>query len=811
MVYILRIFQDELSARLENTCIYWQLKNNPAQSYIGQCMKISTLKLISIFIISLMAVASTQDASVKKKKIDLERSEKLPDSATGYDWEQVASEQLALSSEDIQNIKINNVLITNDAFKQVFDPYISTSVPVFITSDAVLFAYHVLLEESLIRLENKNSNELSKILKGIWDALPYQNTDLSNKILENDSKLRDQIIIGTALRLLGIKIASSNEYLLKIIAEETENVVKASLFQKPQWLGKPDSCFVAIDYSRFKPRGMYTRTPELMNYFRAISWLQSIPFRIEKDEELVSILILGSAFYSINKETTNFRRADNADLPDYSEFIGAADAWNLNDAAREIQGNLHLYNEDDLGKMRIRLWRSAAKDYSYKTDTINKFLINDQIRFYSSLTGKPEAHFRIISVFQSFDAILYHQLENSGLPISSISVPSVFDKQFARSIYDSLSAKPTSLILDSCSKFFAAKSIYSSYLEVLQTLISNPEPDVPSFMLKKSWKLKSLNSFLIGYSLFKHATVLHSKENAFYLGASRIPPGFVEPNPEFWSRFGYLCLETKEFFEKKNIFSYNYPELKDEIKMAISLLDNPDFYKCLISGKRCRMSTVNDNLAQDIKELTAVDWWYDDVKGGKPAVIDSLKKLLNGMILTIDSGNMEKSEYLVLLMDSKYKNLMDDWKHLEETSKELEMLTHKQLRKRQFNKEENNFFRHFGVFLGGIMQYKGNSYLTPIDDSPRITDIISNPNQKKYLEIGTCRPRALYVLYPWNGIDILCRGAVLPFYEFWSPERLDDKTWLELLDSPRRPKVPDYLKDIYSGKRLSKPKFEQID
>jgi hypothetical protein len=51
----------------------------------------------------------------------------------------------------------------------------------------------------------------------------------------------------------------------------------------------------------------------------------------------------------------------------------------------------------------------------------------------------------------------------------------------------------------------------------------------------------------------------------------------------------------------------------------------------------------------------------------------------------------------------------------------------------------------------------------------------------------------------------------LPFYEFRSKERMDDKKWLQILDSPKRPAVPEWLKEIYSGNKLSKPKLKPIE
>ena len=114
------------------------------------------------------------------------------------------------------------------------------------------------------------------------------------------------------------------------------------------------------------------------------------------------------------------------------------------------------------------------------------------------------------------------------------------------------------------------------------------------------------------------------------------------------------------------------------------------------------------------------------------------------------------------------------------------------------------------------MFYEGNSYLSPDDDAPRVVDVYSNPNflprrpgktLHHYLEAGIARPRKMYVLYPWEGQELLCVGAVLPYYEFTSTERLTDAQWLEMLDSDGRPPVPEWARAIYRSGGLGIPEM----
>ncbi len=106
-----------------------------------------------------------------------------------------------------------------------------------------------------------------------------------------------------------------------------------------------------------------------------------------------------------------------------------------------------------------------------------------------------------------------------------------------------------------------------------------------------------------------------------------------------------------------------------------------------------------------------------------------------------------------------------------------------------------------------------NFYLSPCDDAPRIADVFTNPNRQRCLEVGIGRPQALYVLYPWKGTEILCRGAAMPYYEFVSPVRLTDAEWQARLKTPPEPARPDWLRPILgeSATRSSQPRPAERD
>ena len=54
----------------------------------------------------------------------------------------------------------------------------------------------------------------------------------------------------------------------------------------------------------------------------------------------------------------------------------------------------------------------------------------------------------------------------------------------------------------------------------------------------------------------------------------------------------------------------------------------------------------------------------------------------------------------------------------------------------------------------------------------------------------------MYVLYPYKDKEILCMGAVIPYYEFGSPIGLTDEQWNERFNDDEPPESPVWLKPI---------------
>jgi hypothetical protein len=611
-----------------------------------------------------------------------------------------AAKKRGLSTKERAQLEKNGFLITNDSDKQIYSAYDRARPPIFITSDSLLNAYHVLYEDSISQLETTRASQLAPLLRLLVENL--ENTE-SNSALGTSAKKRAMLVTGIALKLLDDSFSFNHEELDQILTQEVARIEAANVTLMPSWLGTPTASFTALDYTKYKPRSFYTGSEDLERYFRAVSWLQSIPFRVSNEEELLSILMLGGCI--THSSLDDYEKEEEIELffQTYSSLIGAKDDWDLIAAAQwaEIYRRVSTDNESLLRLQASLITKASNNDEAPQ--------INDLVR----MNDVQEPSFRIFSANRTPDAMLFQQTMETAKPNrlypDGLEVAAALGSKFARQELSNRDQEDTLQIIDLCRSEFKGDTLYSQYMFALQALLDAPEPDAPDFMKNDAWDIKSCNTVLAGWAQLKHTWALHSKEYCVY-GSCRIdiPRGFVEPNPEFFSRLADLSLQTKTLLLRTG-----------------TLQPDPN----------ARFS-------------------------------------------------LEKS-----------------WELLEKTSRRLEIISHKQLRQVDLNERETAFMDNYGGILEVIMQALGSTK----DDAPRIVDVFTNQRRQAHLHVGIARPRKMYVLYPWENEDVLCEGAVLPYYEFTHTSRLTDTAWKEMLDSEKRPSIPEWVSPIINKGRLSQP------
>jgi hypothetical protein len=419
-----------------------------------------------------------------------------------------------LSSQHIEQLKLHGVLITDQSFKQVFEPYIENqrmgqrligNKQVFITSDTVIQAYAVLLQDAVNQLDLQMAAFLKPYLIQNWAGLLVRFASQPANRPDYISALEHAMMVsGTALHLITGSIEGPPN-LLKQIKDETERVKAASAQLKPTWMGPKDPGFLWLDYSRFNSRGFYVGHPVLEPYFQAVSWLQAIPFRFDNDLELLSFTILLEELVKIRPiHLTRFSSVS-------SQLLGPPDCVDLFHL-RSGSAFAHIFGFNPQNEQKpsrddpqfLQRFRQTRQFQEWRAKS--KMQINDQV---SDLSGIVEPSMRFISGRSLPENIYFSKTEArrgdfpSGLEISTALGSPVK----CRAELQPLVEEELRPLLEP-----QTPSLYARFLKILE-LVFLPDPLAPRVFHGEAWAIKSLQTVLAGWVHQRHIWIHHSKQN----------------------------------------------------------------------------------------------------------------------------------------------------------------------------------------------------------------------------------------------------------------------------------------------------------
>lgn len=709
-----------------------------------------------------------------------------------------------------------NVFIARKAYRQIFEPYLNPVDPIFITSDAVLSAYQVLMVESVARFEHVNANRLAGILKLMWSQIPPgekspASTDDSQKSINRQEDVTDsahdvkyhievkkkarqraRLVIAVAMKLLGDDSIALDDRSRKMVDKELGRINRAQRFRLPKWIDSASAEFKGLDYSGFQPYGLYTRSASLGRYYRALHWLQSVPFRAEKDEELLAILMLGKILSSPNFESESDRRRAENFFRCYRNLLGQDNERDLLFAAQIIRDR-----PADLNTVREFLQSTPSPVLG------NTSVVGETATGGTAIdTADNSNSFYIIGPRRDPDTILFQETTSlkgfrrnwpSGLEICAVLGSRLASEQLAPTAPDRF-RNALLFAIDNLKGLFASDGLYNQYLNCLAALVDSPEPDAPAFMSDDAWMIKSCNTVLSGWVQMKKIRPVETRlanladEDTY----NDMPSGFVEPEPEFFSRLGELVSRTRQILENCGALVPPRHSLAGELRTFAQIIAQQRYPRTEASDFTSEeIATINRSI-MILEVLGTIQFFDDQYSGQRDEIVGKVRALAD----EIEKGVYEEDPTYQALVIETNADLKLLWQTLAHICSSLEVMAHKQLRGISFNEKENYFLADFGMKLAAVMLYGGDTYRSPVDNMPIIVAVHSDSKKKEYLYGALARPRELIVLYPFRDEEILCRGAAMPYYEFISTKRLSDQQWLQRLESDERPPSPRWLKPI---------------
>jgi hypothetical protein len=479
-----------------------------------------------------------------------------------------------LSNLELERFLRNGFVVTerlgDRAFAGCLYQLYCNDLPVFISADSVLHAWHFTYQRLMAELEETHLVfTLRRLLDGMavaLNALPdgVRNGPLASSVADADYFLA----VGRSL-LQGGPVAT-------VLApdphvQRTLEAIRASQLHStppgfPMFGGSR-----LVDFSQYAVRGYYSRSPTLSRYFQAYMWTARADLRVldledpaQSRRELGTAIVLNHLLKESGLVET-WRELDAV----IRLFVGRTDAMNFAQlegllAVAGINSLLDITSEDHVVDLQSRILAGDLGQQWIPADVHLAPLGVEQAQLPRAFvfTGQRFIADGWAMAQVTYDRILWPSETGSGVSVEKARrrVPSALDVAYGvlgnRAVGWEIARRmlqpPTAddfrdgypyahnltavaATFDRLQPHAWTDTLYTRWLAALRVL-SRPTagPEYPQAMRTRAWALRTLNTQLASYTELKHDTLLYGKQPYAANYLCEYPAGFVEPIPEFW-------------------------------------------------------------------------------------------------------------------------------------------------------------------------------------------------------------------------------------------------------------------------------------
>lgn len=516
-------------------------------------------------------------------------------------------------------------------------------LPVFVSTDAILYAFHASYDRILRDVElGYMIEKVSNLFTTLRSQMPQLATQYNSQP-EMQQMLRDvDVYLTVGAKLIGQNTTpyypentgKINHLINRVMTEEpaTDTIFSATC--------------ISYDWSQFKPRGHYDSDefPELRLYFRTMMWLGRIeiyliapplgdPFCFEQTFQDIQRqcidAILVSELFDLASAVPNYEEIENV----IKFFVGDQDnvtlpnMYYLKDAvgltsASELLDSLTLVEFQDT---------LANQSFAYQ-------LIQSQIlagTWSAADSIVPASSFLLFGQRYVDDSyvtaqVVYDRIKFNGLNICRL-FPSTLDPMFAlgndaaaqllipelNQYHYSINLAALRYLFDAYSPEYWNSTFYRQWLNAIRTL--NPPEDrsgLPPFMKTAAFWQEKLNTQLSSWTELRHDNLLYAKQSYTGVPICSFPYSYVEPFPELYEVMIDIGSEGYNYFQGFNID----PEIKLAILDYFSSLQSISDTLRMISEKELNNTPLTIGETNFLRDMifevqnygggTDYDGWY---------------------------------------------------------------------------------------------------------------------------------------------------------------------------------------------------------
>jgi hypothetical protein len=525
------------------------------------------------------AVEGNSFATYQEVPVDLNPS--LADYKVADDLSNVINKDSFSFSKQAQDLLVKNGFVVVPSYEReffsVYEINRYSSVPNFITTDAMLHNYHLYFSHLLRTLEK---NELRGALVSLTDSMladsQKQYESLRGSDWENAAK-RNVAFFAVAARLLNPQ-ASVPTYVSQEVDSELQLITNHSeTFQASPVLNMGSSGqnlaeALKEDYTQYIPRGHYSKSDDLKSYFQAMMWYGRMTFRAASDDETKSAalitLTLGSEqnydSWSRIYEPTNFfvGKSDDLGFGQYNQLL--KDTYGQIPSLKTLTKDQDKWQDFLDGVKKLEL--PAINSIPVFDETIQPDL-------EAAVTG-----FRFMGQRYTLDADIFQRLvyrevkendkgERRMLP-TALDITAAMGSEEAMSILEGMgetgyknypeNMKKMQQYIANLDTATWTQNLYWTWLYMLSPLTESKGEGYPSFMQNQAWDRKQLETYLGSWTELKHDTILYAKQVYAEMGGGEEEiddRGYVEPNPYVYARLASLTRMTIDGLQNRNLLA----------------------------------------------------------------------------------------------------------------------------------------------------------------------------------------------------------------------------------------------------------------
>jgi hypothetical protein len=490
---------------------------------------------------------------------------------------------------------------------QVYETNDYSNFPNFVTTDLYLQLYHLYFDCLLRDIEQEKLHDV--VLQ-----LCERGRELTTGTTTEQKWLRTYFDVGCAL-IKGEKGAAGT------VADEVEKV-NHSEADTSAYLGYKDIFF---SYPLFRPRGHYTRNDTLKTYFKAMMWLQTVPFGTDNPLQLQTALVLAELTAEDTKlrdlyqqlyepMTWLFGLPDNITIMQVYELMKGRKASEL---VKNKKAMTQLREEiETLAQQQTRIRPKFEYTSSYKINLLPQRYMPDSEVLLEMVDY--DNHPTLRDLPKGLDVMASMGVKSA----ERILIDELHEVQQWDGFVIALSR-----MKERMKEIDWQQTISTRWMDALKVL-NDTCNGYPYFMLTPEWQKKDLNAALASWAELKHDAILYAKQPFGAECGGGGPPdpivtGYVEPNVKFWQRAISLLEATADVLERYHLTTEKAENatsrLKEEAEFLLRVSERELTGKKLAEADYDELKHIGatfENISLDLvrdKDMYLMGW--DDVEG----------------------------------------------------------------------------------------------------------------------------------------------------------------------------------------------------